>query len=161
MRTGCLSHQRQCLSNSGLKKPYKYFVTRENKNRYNPRYSFTTNGIYTEKNQEFGEQAMSTIRMVPNPYFAYSGYENSPVENKVKLTNLPEKCKISIYTINGGLVKTIIKDDLSTEASWDIKNSAGVPIASGTYLIQVDAGHLGTRVVKWLGIMRELDLDSF
>ena len=104
---------------------------------------------------------MNTIRTVPNPYFAYSAYENSPVENKVKFTNLPEKCKISIYTLNGGLVRVINKDDQSTESTWNLKNSAGVPIASGTYLIRVDGGPLGVKVLKWMGIMRELDLDSF
>lgn len=144
-----------------VKKPYKYYVTSANTNRNNPKYKFTTDGIFTEKNKEFGVEAMSTIRMVPNPYYAYSSYETSPVENKVKITNLPQQCNISIYTMNGGLVKTIQKDDLSTETSWDIKNNAGVPVASGTYLIHIDAGDLGVKVVKWMGIMRELDLDSF
>ena len=144
-----------------VSKPYQYFVTNETKNAYNPRYQFNTNAIFAERNIEFGKQALETIKLVPNPYFAYSEYENNPVENRVKITNLPETCKISIYTIDGSLVRRIIKDDLSTEVIWDLKNNAKVPIASGNYLIHVDAGELGEKVVKWMGIMRELDLDSF
>ncbi|MBO6518319.1 MAG: hypothetical protein JJ975_17425, partial [Bacteroidia bacterium] len=144
-----------------VKKPYQYFVTNDNKNNHNPRYTFNTNAIFAEYDQEFGKQALETVRVVPNPYFAYSEYENNPVENKVKLTNLPQSCNISIYTTDGSLVRRIIKDDQSTELTWDLKNNAKVPIASGTYLIHVDAGELGEKVIKWMGIMRELDLDSF
>jgi len=144
-----------------VKKPYQYYVTPENKNRNNPRYSFNTDDVHAERNIVFGQEAMETIRLVPNPYFAYSEYENNPVENKVKITNLPETCKISIYTVDGSLVRRIVKDDKSTEVVWDLKNSAKVPIASGTYLIHVDGGELGEKVIKWMGIMRELDLDSF
>lgn len=144
-----------------VKKPYQYFVTNENKNNSNPRYRFNTDAVFTEFSSDFGSDALDMIRMVPNPYFAYSEYENNPVENRVKLTNLPETCKISIYTTDGSLVRRIIKDDQSTEVIWDMKNNAKVPIASGTYLIHVDAGDLGEKVIKWMGVMRELDLDSF
>ena len=135
-----------------VKKPYKYYVTPENENRHNPRYSFNTNAIFAERDMEFGKSALDMIRVVPNPYFAFSEYENNPVENRVKLTNLPQTCKISIYTVDGSLVRRIFKDDQSTEVLWDMKNNAKVPIASGTYLIHIDAGELGEKVVKWMGI---------
>jgi hypothetical protein len=144
-----------------VNRPYQYYVTKESKNNYNPRYTFNTSETFTEKNKKFGEDALQTIRMVPNPYFAHSGYENNPVENKVKITNLPERCKISIYTTDGSLVRRMVKDDQSTEITWNLKNNAQVPIASGNYLIHVDAGPLGEKVVRWMGVMRKLDLDSF
>jgi hypothetical protein len=53
------------------------------------------------------------------------------------------------------------KDDENTDLNWDLKNNARVPIASGLYIIHVDCGELGEKVLKWMGIMRELDLDSF
>lgn len=147
-----------------IAKPYEYFphadIT-DGTNDGNPRYSFTTDAIYTEVSPTYGTEALDLIKAVPNPYFAYSQYENNPVENRVKLTALPEKCEISIYTINGSLVRRIKKDDPSTEVVWDLKNDAAVPIASGSYIIHVNAYELGEKVVKWMGIMRELDLDSF
>jgi hypothetical protein len=99
--------------------------------------------------------------IVPNPYYAFSGYEGSAIDNRVKLTNLPVKCEISIYTLDGALVRRIKKDDITTEADWNLKNNANVPIASGLYIIHIDAGDLGEKVLKWMGVMRELDLDSF
>jgi hypothetical protein len=144
-----------------VKRPYKYFSTGVSTNNDNPKYSFTTNDIYTEITKKAGEDLMEKINIVPNPYYAFSAYENNPIENKVKFTNLPYKCEISIYTLDGQLVKRIKKDDDATAITWDLKNQARVPIASGMYLIHVDGGEFGEKVLKWMGIMRELDLDSF
>ncbi len=102
------------------------------------------------------------INVVPNPYYGYSAYETNQLDTKVKFTNLPPKCTISIYTLNGVLVRRIKKDDpTTTSADWDIKNQANVPIASGVYIIHIDAGELGEKVLKWFGVMRQYDLDSF
>jgi len=40
-------------------------------------------------------------------------------------------------------------------------NQQRIPIASGMYIIHVDAGALGEKVVKWFGVMRPVDLDTF
>lgn len=144
-----------------VSKPYAFFDRTGDVNQGNPKYKFSTEDIYNEKSVENGKDAMELVNVVPNPYYAFSGYESSPIDNKIKFTNLPEKCDISIYTLDGSLVRRIKKDDETTEANWDLKNTAAVPIASGLYIIHVDAGELGERVLKWMGIMRELDLDSF
>jgi hypothetical protein len=144
-----------------VSKPYTYFEPTAAENNGNPKYIFNTADIYNEISEQSGKNAIELINIVPNPYYAFSGYESSPIENKVKFTNLPQKCDISIYTLDGSLVRRIRKDDDKSEAVWDLKNSAGVPIASGLYIIHVDAGELGEKVLKWMGIMRELDLDSF
>ncbi len=142
-------------------KPYQYFDRTGDVNDGNPKYKFNSSDIYNEISTENGKDAIDLINIVPNPYYAFSGYESSPIDNKVKLTNLPEKCDISIYTLDGSLVRRIKKDDESTEVNWNLQNGANVPIASGLYIIHVDAGELGEKVMKWMGIMRELDLDSF
>jgi hypothetical protein len=134
---------------------------RTTENFGNPKYEFSTEDIMNDISDSAAIAALDLINVVPNPYYGFSGYENSQIENKVKFTNLPAKCDISIYTLDGALVRRIRKDDESTEAVWDMKNSASVPIASGLYIIHVDAGDLGEKILKWMGIMRELDLDSF
>jgi len=143
-----------------VQKPYEYQAN-TSQNNGNPKYSFSTKDIYNEISEENGKNAIDLINIVPNPYYAFSGYEASTLENEVKITNLPQKCDISIYTLDGALVRRIKKDDDLTEASWNLQNNASVPIASGLYLIHVDAGDLGEKVLKWMGIMRQLDLDSF
>jgi hypothetical protein len=145
-----------------VKKPYQELeIEAGSTNDNNPRYSFDTKAVYTELGKEFATSALDQIRVVPNPYYAFSAYENNPVENKVQITNLPEKCVVSIYTVDGSLVRKIAKDDPSTWIVWDLKNNAKVPIASGNYIIHVDGGDAGEKVIKWMGMMRALDLDSF
>ncbi|MHB1277240.1 MAG: T9SS type A sorting domain-containing protein, partial [Bacteroidia bacterium] len=126
-----------------------------------PRYTFNTGDIAPQQNVQAGKDAMALINVVPNPYYAYSAYEGSQLDNRVKLINLPTKCTINIFTLNGALVKQIKKDDESTSVDWDLKNHANVPIASGMYIIHVDGGELGEKVIKWFGVMRQIDLDSF
>lgn len=127
-----------------------------------PRYTFKTDEIARVASTETGKKGLLELtNIVPNPYYASSGYESNQLDTRVKLINLPPKCIISIYTLNGNLVRRIKKDDPATWLDWDMKNSAQVPISSGIYLIHIDAGELGERTLKWVGIMRPIDLDTF
>jgi hypothetical protein len=62
---------------------------------------------------------------------------------------------------NGTLIRTIRKDNSQTFVEWDMKNQFNVPIASGIYLIHIDAGPIGQKVVKWIGSLRPVDLNAF
>ncbi|MCK4639335.1 MAG: T9SS type A sorting domain-containing protein, partial [Bacteroidales bacterium] len=126
-----------------------------------PMYTFKTEGISTEKyNAEKAESDLDLINIVPNPYYAYSDYENNALDNRVKFTNLPEKCTVTIYNINGTMIRQYTKDDPMTSIDWDLKNFAGVPIAGGIYLIYVKSNE-GERIIKWFGSLRQVDLNIF
>jgi hypothetical protein len=128
----------------------------------NPQFLFNTANIATRTYQDtIGKGAMETIRVVPNPYYGFSTYEASQLDNLVKITNLPETCTISIFTPNGTMIRQIRKDNSMTYVEWDLKNTYSVPIASGVYIIHVDAGALGEKIVKWFGALRPVDLNSF
>lgn len=132
------------------------------KNGNFPMYSFNTNDINTHKNDETtAKNSLDLINIVPNPYYAYSGYERKALENIVKITNLPEKCDVRIYTLNGTLIRTYHKDDTKTSLDWDLKNQARVPIASGMYIINIQVPEVGDKVLKWFGVLRPIDLDSY
>ena len=126
-----------------------------------PKFEFNTSDLYAKYDPKYASDALKLVNIVPNPYYAYSLYERNPVDNRVRFTNLPNECTISIYTMEGGLIRRINKDNQSTTLDWDLNNNAAAPIGSGTYIIHVDAGSLGYKVLKWTGVMRELDLDSF
>ena len=131
-------------------------------NPANPEYFFNTKKLISTTNDlNTAKSALDLIRVVPNPYYAFSTYETSQIDNRIKFTNLPRKCDISIYTLNGTLIRRLRKDDPSTFLDWDLKNQLKVPVASGAYIIHIDAGDIGEKVVKWFGILRPLDLDSF
>jgi len=125
-------------------------------------YTFNTNDLMTLKgNADIAKGALDLIKAVPNPYYAYSAYERSNLDNIVKVTNLPQTCTISIYTVNGTLVRTLTKDDSRTFIDWDLKNQKNVPIASGVYLIHVNVPDVGEKVIKWFGAIRPIDVDQF
>ncbi len=143
-----------------MRKPYNKFSP-DTSAAALPKYTFNTEGVYNNENKETGKKSVSTINVVPNPYYATSEYESGPIDNKVKFTNLPPKCTISIFTLSGTLVRKIKKDDLTTYADWDLKNDSRVPIGSGLYIIHVDCGDLGEKILKWYGVIRQLDLDTY
>ncbi len=145
-----------------VSKPYSKYVTssKVNPDDY-PYYTFNTNDIAVDHSTDLGKAAMDKINVVPNPYYGASNYENSQLDTRVKFINLPPKCVISIYSLSGTLVRQIKKDDDLTYADWDMKNQAQVPIASGLYIVHVNAFELGEKIVKWYGIMRPVDLDTF
>lgn len=135
-------------------------VTPQNNN--DPMYAFSTYDIEAATNDnETAVNSLDLINVVPNPYYAYSGYEVNQLDNRIKITNLPEKCTIRIYTVNGTQIRKITKDSPQTYMDWDLKNQAGVPIASGLYIIHVDVPGVGEKILKWFGVMRPIDLDSF
>lgn len=119
------------------------------------------------------ETALDMINVVPNPYYGYSNYETSAFETTVKISNLPAKCVVSIYTLDGKFIRQYVRDEIggvplgsnraisrtqiSPDLEWDLKNSKGIPIASGVYLIHVAAEGLGERTIKWFGVSRKFD----
>jgi hypothetical protein len=125
-------------------------------------YSFSTADLKTETaNNEAAVNALDLINVVPNPYYAYSAYEKNQIENRVKFTNLPEKCTIRIYTVSGTLIRKMTKDSPITSLDWDLKNQAGIPIASGLYIVHVEVPGVGEKILKFFGVLRPVDLDAY
>jgi hypothetical protein len=151
-------------------KPYeKYSATEYNvenvetaTNHWNPRYTFSTHGVATKVgNTATLSEVLDEINVVPNPYYAYSQYETSKLDNRIKITNLPEVCTVTIYNLHGTQVRQFRKADPLTSIDWDLKNERNVPIAGGVYLIHIEVPGVGERVIKWFGILRPTDLDNF
>ncbi len=128
-----------------------------------PRFSFTTRNIAVENNKpERAESALDMINIVPNPYYGFSTYESTALENYIKIVNLPKNCTISIFTVNGTLIRKLTKgDEGTTFVNWDLKNSANIPISSGMYIIHVAVPGVGERTLKFFAAMRPTDLNAF
>jgi hypothetical protein len=170
--------------NINVNKPYLNTQNVSSPSTANPSYSFSTRNLAAEiNNLSTAKKSLDLIKVVPNPYYAYSEYETSQFDNKIKITNLPNICTVSIYTVNGTLVRTLTKDtknspynngDSSLGSSttdrntafdsaidWDLKNSYGIPIASGAYIIHIKADGIGEKIIKWFGVLRPLDLSNY
>jgi hypothetical protein len=171
-------------------RPFTAFATAEtstaNGNNTLPRYRFSTEGLAPLENQtELAESVLDNIRVVPNPYYAFSAYEENQVDSEVKIIGLPDKCKVSIFTLDGKLVRQFdravgtaantesVRQELSdgqainsginldNSISWDLNNSQRIPIGSGSYIIHIDAFELGEEVVKAAVFMRPTDVSNF
>jgi len=130
-------------------------------NGFLPKYAFSTKGVATEGgNPEKLQTDLDLISVVPNPYYAYSTYEKNALDNRVKIVNLPIQCVVTIYNMSGVKIRQFKKDEEKTSVDWDLKNFAGVPIASGIYLIHIKSAD-GERIIKWFGTMRPIDLNTF
>lgn len=149
-----------------------------------PRYQFSTKGLGPKENQEdVAKSALDLIRVVPNPYLAYSYYETDQNSARIKITNLPNECKITILSLDGTIIRrlsraigvdpatnqridisdgnTIGQTNLDNTLEWDLKNDKGLTVSSGMYLIHIDAGSLGQKTVKWFGAVRPADTSNF
>jgi len=155
-----------------IAKPYNQFYSvpmdstaiANSENGQLPLYEFVTDDVaIIEYDQQRAESDLDLISVVPNPYYAYAGgpgYERNTLDNRVKITNLPEVCTITIYNVSGTLIRQYAKDEAKTSIDWDLKNFAGVPIAGGVYIIHVKSDE-GERVIKWFGGLRPPDLNVF
>jgi hypothetical protein len=108
--------------------------------------------------------SLDSIKVVPNPYYGFSQYEVSQFSNLVKITNLPGKCTVTIYSLDGKFIRQYVRDEvygpykqISPAVEWDLKNNKGIQVASGVYLMHVSAPGLGERTLKWMGVARQFD----
>lgn len=147
--------------------PYQTWYNDDDNNRRSghPKYRFSTGGQEPSKlDQVQVENALDSIKAVPNPYYGFSQYETSQFSNIIKITNLPGKCTVTIYSLDGKFIRKYERNEvyqpyqqITPDLEWDLKNSKGIPVASGVYLINVQAPGLGTRTIKWFGIARQFD----
>lgn len=86
------------------------------------------------------------VKVVPNPYIVFNGWEKTSEQRNIKFTHLPNSCKIRIFTTAGDLVKVIEHKDTNKQpldeggtATWDLVNDYGQLIASGVYLFHVES----------------------
>jgi hypothetical protein len=118
--------------------------------------------------------ALANVNVVPNPYYAYSAYENSQFVNTVRITNLPERAIVTIYSLDGNFIRRFNRDErpirkvganpgnnesqILPSLDWDLRNAAQIPVGSGVYLIHIQAPDLGEeRVLKFFCINRQFD----
>lgn len=177
--TSLLSYEDGIIPNDVLIKlrvdnSYKNTVGTGENNGLN-KYLFSFDGAQADEvvtESEINAQ-LDAINVVPNPYYGFSSYETSQFSNIIKITNLPAKCVVTIYSLDGKFIRQynrneermdkdgqyapILQGQISPAIEWDLKNHKGISVASGVYLIHVKADGLGERVIKWFGVARQFD----
>jgi hypothetical protein len=101
---------------------------------------------------------MDNIYVVPNPYIGYSVIEPTNWlpgatrgERRIYFENLPPRCTIRIFTINGDLVQILEHEAGMDNAReyWNLLNRDGFSVAYGVYVAHIDAPNVGQKIVKF------------
>jgi hypothetical protein len=109
------------------------------------------------------------VRVVPNPWSAadaasrWGGRPKNPLDDgidysRVTFFNIPVRCTINIYTIDGDLVRSIdhepIGDIESQQQRWDLVTRSSQAAVSGIYVFAVTNKEDGATQVGKLIIIR-------
>ncbi len=95
------------------------------------------------------EQEGAKVEVYPNPYRIDGGYAASEYEvggnygKRIRFINVPPRCNIRIYTLDGDLVQTLYHDKQegaseATYAEWDLISRNTQAVVSGIYLFSVE-----------------------
>ncbi|MBK8554254.1 MAG: hypothetical protein IPL65_00090 [Lewinellaceae bacterium] len=145
--------------------PYAPFTVDANNANLHPKYLIKIDNRQSlALNEVQVGNALDSVKVVPNPYYGFSDYETSQFTNTVKITNLPGKCTVTIYSLDGKFIRQYQRNEqyapymqITPALEWDLKNNKGIQVASGVYLIHVSAPGMGERTLKWFGIARQFD----
>jgi hypothetical protein len=113
----------------------------------NDYFTFATRGP-DRFNESLAHSELSRVKAVPNPYFAHSSYELDQFNRVIRFTHLPERCTIRLFTLGGSLVRTIEKNDGSSQLVWNLETDNGLPVGSGIYVFHVEAPGVGSKIGK-------------
>lgn len=100
--------------------------------------------------------SLNQVRVVPNPYIISSTWERKrlgdpklgePIRD-IAFTNLPARCTISIYTLDGNLVKSIEHSNGTGTEFWDLRTFSNQLIATGIYVYHIKS-EAGEKVSKF------------
>ena len=106
------------------------------------------NFITIKPGPKASEVLMDEIKVVPNPYLVSSAYNETEYSRKLRFTNLPENCKVTIYTISGERVVSFSKpgnndhadcgNEVSGSCYWNMRTINNQEIAPGLYVFSVE-----------------------
>jgi hypothetical protein len=122
----------------------------------------TTGYGVTPASADLKQDQLKEIGIVPNPYKGLSLYERSQLIDEVRFSNLlSEETTIRIFTLNGSLIREMLKPAGSRTMTWNLTTENNLPIASGLYLVHLDVEGVGETVVKFAVVRKQTQLDIF
>ncbi|MBC8193331.1 MAG: hypothetical protein H8E18_13180, partial [FCB group bacterium] len=129
------------------------------------RWLFSPSSLVDATNDEAKEQ-LDLLNVFPNPYFAFNVEERAPLDRFVTFTHLPEgDATIRIYSLGGHFVRVIDHGSTSFAGSsfdqWNLTNNAGIPVASGMYIVHIEIPDVGDRFLKLAIFQPEERLDVY
>jgi hypothetical protein len=118
-------------------------------NPYSDPITFSTKkDLYVGQSQRKSE--LDKAKVVPNPYLGTHVDERNQNETFVEFTHLGKNTTVRIFTLDGRLVRTLIKNDNLEVLKWDLKNRAGIIVAPGLYIGHIKEEGVGEKILKFV-----------
>jgi len=124
-------------------------------------YSFDTQSLFPNVDLSKRKSLLDKIKVVPNPYFAYSRYETSYDLPQIKFIHLDKEATVRIFNLAGQLVKTLTKNSDTNELTWDLRNESRLKISSGMYIAHIEVPGVGEKIIKFGVVQREERIDRY
>jgi len=124
-------------------------------------FSFSTAGKGAEAGEVYSKEDIAKINVFPNPYFGANLEETKTLQHLVRFTHLPPTATLRVYTLSGELVRTLNHTSGTQFEEWNLQNEYQIPVASGMYIVHVDCGKLGEKVLKMAVLAAEERLRQF
>lgn len=123
---------------------------------HNSKFRFTTVGQKIDP--AIAKKSLDEIRVVPNPYVVAAAWEpanpytSGRGAREIHFINLPMKCTIRIYAVDGTLVRKLEHQSTMTNGTeiWDVLSKDNMEIAYGVYIYHIDAPGIGEKVGRML-----------
>ncbi len=128
-------------------------------------FTFTADGE-VEATRTIQQNQLDDINVFPNPYFGRNIEETDPLSRFVTFTHLGVGSNtIRIYNLAGDLVRKLeqtntAENDPGNVMRWDLRNNAGVPVASGMYIAHIRT-ELGDKILKIAIMQPEERIDVY
>lgn len=101
-----------------------------------------------------GKDNVDKITVFPNPYFGAQDIETNKYQRFMRFTGMPNEATIKIVSLAGVFIKQIEKGTTSQYVDWDLRNTDGLPVASGIYIAYIEMPGIGTKILK-LAVIQE------
>jgi hypothetical protein len=117
--------------------------------------SFTVTGPVVENHVI--KDNFDKIKVVPNPYVVthdqearlLPGQSSGRGERKIRFTHIPTGAKISIFTVRGELIKTLVNTDLyEGDVIWNLRTDENLDVSFGVYVYVIEVPGVGNKTGK-------------
>ena len=96
------------------------------------------------------DTTLDEIKVVPNPYVVRSRFNEAINSRKMRFTNLPQECRISIFTVTGEVVKVLDHNSqFDGNEWWDLRTDNNQEVAPGLYIYHVESKNDKEKIGKF------------
>ena len=137
--------------NTGLEKGSVVRIITNKTNQLNDEFTITAPKVESTNIAD----DVKMVNVFPNPYMGYHDLEGTdsvlPLPKYVTFNHLPTTGDVTfrVFNMAGTMVANFKKTTTTQYQKWDMRNSNNFPLASGVYIIHIDMGTHGTKVLKF------------